>query len=427
MSISLPSFDQARLGALVLHARRHSRYYAEAFAALPDLCPLAALPLIDTSRFWHIDGDLASWAALTAPLRDGYVFRSGGSTGQGKWSLCTRREWDHLCACYGAAVATRLAPGDRVGNLFFSGNLYASHLFIQGALSHVDIPICVYPFAGMSDMETLAQGLREHAVNVLAGVPAHLVQLAGHLDARSTSLPRVQTILYGGDSMFADQLALLAKVFPGACVASIGYASVEIGVLGASLPDCSGDEHRCFDGETILEIVDEDNGEIIDAPGQPGLLVATSLTRRLTPIIRCPTGDLASWVEPSGVAQRKFSLAGRSDSGHQVRVGYATLVPAAIGKCIVQALDLPALWQLLLAREAGVDCVTVRVAAPPASQHADKLLAGLLLSQPGLAELVQVGQARLDIQWCAPAELQVDARTGKLRRVIDGRCNGQSE
>jgi len=405
--------EQVALRDLVAHARRHSRYYAIALAGVAERgWRLEDLPLLDPVRYWHLESDIGSWVALTAPIGDAYVFRSGGSSGPAKWSVCTRAEWERLCRVYGAAIATRLQARDRIANLFFAGNLYASHLFIHTALSHVRLPVSEFPFAGSTPLDMLARTLAEQRITVLAVVPAHLMQLAACLDAQGQSLPAVRAILYGGDSLFADQQPLLARVFPHAVCASIGYASVDVGVLGASLPDCGPGEHRVFDGETILEILDEDSGAPIEAPGQAGMLVATSLTRQLTPLIRCPTGDRAAWCEPPGPA-RRFVLAGRSASSRQVRIGTVFVLPDVIGDCLSRAVPGLAGWQVVLSRRHGVDHVLVRIAADTGldQQATDALLSMLLTAQPGMAEMQADGLVELAITWCATAMLELDPRT----------------
>lgn len=413
--------SDAALSELVTYARRHAPYYAAALSHLPEHgWQLADLPLLDTTQFWQTGDDLNAWQAMTGPLGNAYVFRSGGSTGKSKFSICTREEWHRICASYGAAIATRLAAGDRVANLFFSGNLYASHLFIHASLSHVTLPITEFPFAGATPIPALVEGLREHQINVLAVVPAHLMQIADYLAEQGQTLPAVTRILYGGDSLFADQLPLLARVFPHAQCASIGYASVEVGALGASLPDCVNGEHRVLDGEAILEIVDEDSSQVIDEPGHVGLLVATSLARRLTPLIRCPTGDLATWCEAPGPA-RKFALRGRSRLGHQIRIGYAFLVPDMIERCIAQTLQGQARWQLVLSREEGVDVIRLCIDHAGNEQVASQLMQALLHAHAGMEEIIALRQASWDIVWSMPSSMLLDERTGKLRRIVDRR------
>lgn len=306
--------------------RQHARFYAEHYRALPERgWRWLDLPVIDPANYWR--HALSSWPVLTGPIRDGHMFKTGGSSGDGKLSVFTRAEWSDFVRCFGAALGTRPSPGDRVANLFFAGDLYTSFLFIHGALAQAPVVVCEYPFTGAIEPAALAHAVEQHQINVLACVPAQLMRFASHLWRCGQVLPGVTTILYGGESLFADQIPVLKHSFPNAHIASIGCASVDAGLVGASLPDCALGERRVFDTDTIIEILDEACGLPLEHPGQNGLLVVTSLKRRLMPLIRYPTGDLAAWCEPAGGAGRKFVLRCRASQGRRVRGGTLSLFP----------------------------------------------------------------------------------------------------
>lgn len=409
------------LEALVTHAREHSTFYAEHFRALPTTgWQLRDLPLIQSSAYWRMDHGLQAWPVLTGSIEAAHVFKTGGTTGSGKVSVYTREEWRAFVTTFGRGMGTLLQAGDRVANLFFTGDLYASLLFIHGALSHMDVPVSEYPFTGAIESSSLADGIRAYDINVLAGVPAQLLRFAAYLDERDLSLPQIRTVLYGGESVFADQLLLLRKVFPQAHCASVGCASVDAGLLGASTPDCGIGEHRCYDGDAIVEIIDESTGVPIDEPGRPGMLVLTNLQRKLMPLIRYPVGDLAAWVEAPGARQRKFILMGRSSLGHRLRVGMLSLFPDDIDATIGHVVG-PCRWQLLIDHVAGVDQLTLRIAHAGNDSNHDALQAALRQQNPGMQSLSNTGQLQLSIHWSTTADLSLHPRTGKLVRVLDQR------
>jgi phenylacetate-CoA ligase len=409
------------LEALVAHAREHSAFYAEHFRALPATgWRLCDLPLIQSSAYWRMDEGLQAWPVLTGSIEAAHVFKTGGTTGSGKVSVYTREEWRAFVTTFGRGMATLLQAGDRVANLFFTGDLYASLLFIHGALTHMEVPVCEYPFTGTIESSALADGIRAYGINVLAGVPAQLLRFAAYLDEQGVSLPQIRMVLYGGESVFADQLLLLHKVFPQAHCTSVGCASVDAGLLGASTADCSIGEHRCYDEDAIVEIIDESTGIPIDEPGRPGMVVLTNLQRKLMPLIRYPVGDLAAWVEPPGVRQRKFILMGRSSLGHRLRVGILSLFPDDIDVMIGNIVG-PCRWQLLIGHTSGVDQLTLRMAHSGNDTYRDALHAALCQQIPGLQGLIHAGQLQLYIQWCATADLSLHPRTGKLARVLDQR------
>jgi phenylacetate-CoA ligase len=127
--------------------------------------------------------------------------------------------------------------------------------------------------------------------------------------------------MLAGEAFHDDQRPLIAKAFPDAAVRSLGYASVDAGVLAAPVEGGADVRvHRVHGPHKVLEILDEDTAEPVREPGRPGLLVATDLVRRLMPVIRYPVGDVAEWVDHE---DRRFRLLGRSEKG--ARVGPVTV------------------------------------------------------------------------------------------------------
>ena len=170
---------------------------------------------------------------LSGPLADGHVFKTGGSTSDGKLSVFRRDEWQAFVRAFGQGLGRQLLPGDRVANLFFAGDLYTSLLFIHGALSHSPAPVVEFPFTCNVEDAALADAIDTLDINVLAGVPVQLVRFASWLQ-QAAALTGVRCLLYGGESLFAEQLALLGRVFPNARIGSIGCASVDAGLIGAA-------------------------------------------------------------------------------------------------------------------------------------------------------------------------------------------------
>ncbi len=348
------------LDPLLAFARERSAYYAAHWQHVAaQNTQFAQLPVVDPQQYWHASQSLEDWPVLTSAVERALVFKTGGSTGAGKLSVYTREEWQALVRDFGSQLGQQLNRGDRLANLFFVGDLYASFIFIHDALAHEGAGVIEYPFTGDVDPAVLAGAIRQYRINVLAGVPAQLLTFASELERQSQQLTEVQTVLYGGESLFAGQVQRLQGVFPNARIASIGYASVDAGFIGASTRDCALGEHRMLPGHSLLEIVDEHTGEVIDECERIGRLVMTNLTRRLMPLIRYPVGDLACWREPATAAMRKFALMGRSGSSQRVRVGSLTLLIDEIER-MVQRTTGSEDWQLSISQSASVDVVTLK-------------------------------------------------------------------
>lgn len=413
-----PELDQ-----LLAFARERSAYYASHWQHVTEQDALLdQLPVVDPQQYWRASQSLEDWPVLTSTVERALVFKTGGSTGAGKLSVYTREEWQALVRDFGSQLGQQLNRGDRLANLFFVGDLYASFVFIHDALAHESAGVIEYPFTGDVDPAVLAGAIREYRINVLAGVPAQLLTFAGALERQSQQLTEVQTVLYGGESLFAGQVQRLRGVFPNARIASIGYASVDAGFIGASTRDCALGEHRMLPGHSLLEIVDEQTGEVIDECERIGRLVVTNLTRRLMPLIRYPVGDLACWREPVTAAMRKFALMGRSGSSRRVRVGSLTLLIDDIER-MVQRTTGSDDWQLSISQSASVDIVSLKWLADvrlSATAPASAALHNELTDQyPLIKQLGAQGLLEVQVICCHPEQLARHPRSGKHQRVVD--------
>jgi phenylacetate-CoA ligase len=411
------------LSKLLAFAREHSTYYARHWQDLaPQISTLDQLPPIDPQQYWASSNNLDQWPVLTSTVERALVFKTGGTTSAGKLSVFTREEWQTLVRDFGRHLASQLNPGDRVANLFFVGDLYASFIFIHDALAHETSGITEYPFTGDVDFTLLTDSIRQHRINVLAGVPAQLLTFASVLERQGQTLAEVESVLYGGESLFAGQLQMLHRVFPNARIASIGYASVDAGFIGATSRDCALGEHRMLASHSVLEIIDEHTGEVIEECDRTGRLLITNLTRRLMPLIRYPVGDLACWRESATASMRKFALMGRSMSSQRVRVSSLTLLIDDIDT-IIQRNTVSDDWQLVISQSANVDIVCLKwvpeALKPETTQASTALHNALIERYPLIAQLCADGQLELQVAYCTADELARHPRSGKRQRVVD--------
>ncbi|SMQ23937.1 phenylacetate-CoA ligase [Pseudomonas helmanticensis] len=418
------------LNQLVGFARAHSNYYREHLHNVaPCIASLGELPLIDPHTYWQSSHDLDHWSVLTGSLANALVFKTGGTSSNGKLSVFTRDEWQTLVSDFGVQLTAQLNDGDRIANLFFVGDLYASFVFVHDALAHTGSAVTEFPFTGNVDSAVLADSIAQYRINVLAGVPAHLLTFAAWLARQSRTLEGIDTQLYGGESLFGGQLLLLRRVFPNARIASIGYASVDAGFIGFSSRDCALNEHRMLDRHSVVEILDEQTGEVIEDCGRTGRLVLTNFTRRLMPLIRYPVGDLACWKEPCGAPMRKFALMGRSMDSQRVRVGSLTLLTAEIGE-IVQRIAAGGEWQLVLDHSNNRDDLHLkwRHAAQrlDTTQVSAELRAALIDQYPLIEQLTADGLLNLQVASCVGEDFACHPRSGKHQKVVDLRLYGNA-
>ena len=406
---------------LVDLARTRSPFYAEAYRDVPPVVShITQLPIVDQAAFWAAN----TWPGnrlLTGPLTDAGVYKTGGTTGAPKFSPWTRTEHADSVTAFGAGmVRAGLKPGHRVANLFCAGELYGGFLYIEYALHHapvenVRLPVANAPNAYIADL------IAGFGVDVLAGEPMKLASVAEHVIEHGPAAGSVELVLFAGDILFDDLRPVLSRAFPKAAISSLGYASVDAGLVGGPVPGDDVRVHEAFPDRTLVELVDDVTGEPITAPGVAGRLVVTNLFRTLMPIIRYPTGDRGEWVDP---ARQRFRLVGRSQEG--ARVGTVAM-PTEDVRAVLIAADPDRHitgMQMVQRRWDGRDGLILRLAytgEPPTGMD-DQLVAAVHAARPLYPAEVAAGAIHdLRIEWVRRADLVTNPRTGKLVQVIDER------
>jgi phenylacetate-CoA ligase len=411
------------LKEIIEHAKAHSPYYRELYKDI-DTSDLSKLPIIDQVKFWKAE-------VLTSSDPDGIVFKSGGSTGAPKYSYFTNLEWESFCISFGLGMAEGiLESGDRIANLFYAGDLYASFLFIKDSLQAIPAEhkkLSMFPIAGQTEHLQILKTLDEFKINTIVGVPSAILMLLEKYSFNKAKYPnmKIEKLLFGGEALYDDQKEALLNLFPDVQISSIGCASVDGGLIGYSSADCENGEHRVFDGSHIIEIVDPDTFEVITEKNRVGKILLTNLSRKLMPIIRYPAGDLAAWIEDEGAPNRKFKLQGRSEEA--ARLGTLSVYFEDTRDMVMKTLgDCKGIqFQMVLYHFNHKDELTIKISSPDLGQKNNVkqcILDTFIAEKAGYSDLLAKGlihPLRIDI--VRPDELESNVRTGKLKRIIDRR------
>jgi phenylacetate-CoA ligase len=406
---------------LVDFARRNSPFYGELYRDVPQtVSHITQLPIVDQAAFWTAN----SWPdnrLLTGPLTDAGVYKSGGTTGAPKFSPWTRTEHADSLTAFGAGmVQAGLRPGHKVANLFRAGELYGGFLYIEGALHHAPIDNVRLPVGGAPD-DYIVHLIDDFDVDVVAGEPMKLASLAEYVVRSGHTVDGIELVLFAGDILFNDLRPLLSRAFPKASIASLGYASVDAGLVGGPVPGDDVRVHEAFPNRTLVEIVDDTTGEPITEPGVAGRVIVTNLFRTLMPIIRYPAGDRAEWVDgQSG----HFRLMGRSGEG--ARLG-AVSMPTEDIRAVLIETDTDRIitgMQLVTRRWDGKNGLVLRLASleqPPAGLS-ERLIQAVYEARPMYPQEVALGAIHhLGVEWVGRDGLLTNPRTGKLVQVVDER------
>ncbi|GLZ30015.1 phenylacetate-coenzyme A ligase [Lentzea sp. NBRC 105346] len=414
MTYSLSVQDVLR--SLVEHARGNSPFYKELYAELPADWTLADLPIIDQASFWAAN-TLQDNQVMTGPHTNGIVFKTGGTTNAPRVSWYSRDEWRSMGEVFATGLhAAGVRDGDRVANLYYAGELYSGFIFTMNTLELVNT--VQLPIAGGAPLDFTLQTLQDFHATVVAAFPTSLVRLAEYVLDNAGALPEVRLVLFSGEAFYGDQRAVVERAFPNADIRSIGYASVDGGILGSSVVDSDDPRvFRAFRPTRLLEIVDVDTNEPIEVPGRPGKLLVTDLSRKLMPMIRYPVGDLAEWVS---FEEGTFRLLGRSDEG--ARCGPVTLHLDYLRSVVAETVRSFTGFQVVLRRVDAKDQLVLRVAGAAGNRELleQAISAGVDRISPRFADHVRRGVINpLVVEWVEA--LQANPRTGKTIRLIDER------
>ena len=387
-------------------------YYRDAFAAA-RIDPARVRRPEDLGDFF-LSGEVLKTRpeALLADEPE-VAIESSGTTGRVTRVYLSRAELEYnarqgglLLALYGLGRGDRLLStldlGWGLGSLLLERGVRYTPLFAM-VVGRVD-PLEAY------------RRLAEYRFNVLVSDPFWLARLTEI--ARERGRPGPMKLLMGGGEGITERTRAELETFWGAPLC-MTYASTEAAtILGFECTQRSGYHVNEFDFP--LEIVEP------DADGD-GELVLTTVSRRVMPLIRYRTGDVARWLEgacPCGLPFRRLSpLRGRLDE--QVSCAWGNLHPEFFDALLTGVPGLGGDWQVGVYERDLTTVIQVRLELAgdgAAREHAGQEGLGALQRrhpEPWLAYCRRL----LDIEFAfvAPGTLR---RQRKLLRLVDERRSG---
>ena len=412
------------LHGVVEFARQHSPYYRELYSNQPKSgWQFIDLPLTDQASYWQYN-TIKDNRVLTGTHTDGMMFKSGGTTGNPKFSFFSRQEWSLTTdALARGLMKNGLTAGDRVANLFYAGELYSSFIVVNDSLAKVPGTVH-YPLAGNAPLKDILRTVHDFSINVLFGTPTTILRFVDYIFQQQVRDLCIDKIFFAGETMYEDQRRQVQELWPEVVFRSSTYATVDAGMIAYADTECGFNEHRQFDGYCFLEILDDEGHPVIE-PGVEGKIYVTSLIRRLMPLIRYPSGDKGIWLEPLETPGRKFRLLGRSDEG--ARIGPMTVYVQDIVTVLNSLEGLK--WnnfQLIIKHQDKLDKLIIRIQADYNREQATSLSQVLsdkvYAIRPMFADLLAKQLVHpLEIEWITPEQLIINQRTGKITKIVDQR------
>lgn len=416
MSVKIYSLDE-----IINYARKHSKYYADLYRDLPKDVSFEDLPLVDQDDFWaHCDEHGGTVA--TRVQSDGQVFKSGGTTGNPKYSLYSAEEWETICE-YSGHMLTKggLKNGTKIANLFYAGGMYASFLYTYSMLYSSPAKTIMYNLSGNMTVEEIVETLLQHQINCIAGLPSIMTKIFSYINEHHLTGFAVDTVYYAGETLYQDQRDRFCKTLGRDLeFRSVFYSSNDGGAIGYFTKECGFNEHRVLSDLCRLELIDPDTGEVIREMNRPGNIYITSLFKTLVPLIRYPAGDMGEYTELEGMSDRKFRILGRSNMA--ARAGFVSLYPEDVGSVLEKCGIAYYAYQIVVTHKIR-DQFVFRIAAPKAEEDfTEKFLKTLYEERSFLKDALDDGTLEPPkVEWCRAEDLEYNVRTGKLKVILDQR------
>lgn len=405
---------------IIDYARKHSPYYSERFKKFGDNPALTDLPLIDQNDFWA-NAAMKGGSILTGRQMDGQVLKSGGTTGAPKYAPYTADEWDTMCRINGFYMSkSGLKNGDRIANLFYSGGMYGSFIYVYSVLQQALCKTLLFNIGGQSAIEDMVSSIVSMDINVIAGIPSIIMKVIEYVEKNRVENFNVDVIYFAGETLYIDQREVIYRTL-GKKVdfRSMSLAGNDYGLVGYFSSDCGFNEHRVCDSACVFELIDPDTNEVITEENRVGKIYITSLYKLLMPLIRYPIGDMGMYTEPLGTPDRKFKLLGRSEEA--ARIGVVSMYVSDIGRILNNLGITVNGYQLIISHRDKLDQLTVKIAPGDLNgKNKDDILKVLFKERPLFLDSIGKGIIHpVEIQFCQMENLEFNQRTGKLKSLID--------
>jgi phenylacetate-CoA ligase len=350
-------------------------------------------------------------ALLTGP--PDLAIESSGTSGRVTRVYLSRRELEYNARQGGLMLGLYgLGRGDRLlSTLGLDWGL--GSLLVERLVRYTPVFSMV---VGRVDPSEAYARLGEYRFNVLVSDPFWLARLTAI--ARERGRPGPMKLLIGGGEGITPRTRAELEAFWGAFVC-MTYASTEAGtILGFECTHRAGYHVNEFD--FCVEIADADS----DGYGE---IVLTTVSRRVMPLIRYRTGDVARWLsEPCacGLTFRRLSpLRGRLDE--QVSCAWGNLHPDFFEPLLAAVPGLDNDWQVAVYERDLATVVQIRlelVADAAARERAVQAVLGALQRSRPDAWLAYCQRLiDLEVVFIAPGTLR---HGRKLLRLVDERLSG---
>jgi phenylacetate-CoA ligase len=345
----------------------------------------------------------------STPHPQGYIFSSGGTTGEPKFVHFSYEEFDYMSDMLAENLKRQgIRTGMTVANLFVAGNLWSSFLCVEKALEKIGA--IQLPIGGMCSNENILFYLKKFKPDVVMGIPSMLVMNAEFAASQNENL-EVPIVFYAGEALSEIRRDFLTQTWGTTTFGSAGYASVDAGVIGYQCSESGPGEHHVFSDLIELNIIEDE-------------AIVTSLARNSMPVKNYRTGDRIEWIADCGCGSpdKRFKLLGRIDN--VLQIWSCRLLLSDVEKALNEVGIMT--FQILVneSREANLvrEKLTITFEHHQDIDHEDLLL-DLYVRSRDVKDTIKFVDFKKDIilKNVMNGELPRNPRTGKISLILDHR------
>ncbi len=400
---------QTRLEQTIAVAKSKTLYKDYPFDQVRCVEDLHKLPILTKEKFQAgLDPSLVSDHVLAG----GYVTRSGGSTGEPKFSYFNQDDWK-LMSSHASEVfrSCGINENDRVANCLSMGDLYGS--FISFDEIFRGIGSTNFSFGTTTPPENFAMLAKRFGVNAVCGIPTYIMDLLRKAHVIDPSL-KIQKVIYAGVPLNPNDRKWLKEVLGVERICSV-IGTTEANHIAYQDQDCIGNQHRMVEDYNYLEIVDEKGKPV--AENDVGAILVTSLQKFGYPLIRYHIGDQARLLI-SDNGQRYIEYLGRNDD--VMAIAYMNIKFSDFEKIFHQ--HGASALQIVASFEGEKERIDFHIEHPQPDSVDTKSIGKDLIQH--IVDFKEIDQKKLfnwQIHVHAVGELKRNSRTGKLASYIDHR------
>jgi phenylacetate-coenzyme A ligase PaaK-like adenylate-forming protein len=297
---TLRQWQQKKLEALIVYARRNSRFYQE---KLPNTNKLTDLPF--TLPAYIADDPLSFLAIPQSEVVRVTTLANSGTTRLKKRIFFSEADLERTIDFFTAGMSTMVCKGDHVQILISNRTENSLGSLLKQSLERIGV---ASEISGAIKTANAAIEASRKA-DCLVGMPAEIFYMS-----RTEQNLRPKSVLLTADHVPQSVIESIKETWK--CNVFTHYGHTEFG-YGCAVDCGHHNGHHLRDADIICEIINPETGKPVHQ-GEHGEIVITTLSNEAMPLIRYRTGNISCiFDEPCGcgsLLHRLGRIEGRYES-----------------------------------------------------------------------------------------------------------------